>query len=79
MKSIVPWHYGGPWGSGWLGVPRAMMVNPPPSVPLPFPKVAGYKTKRERLARTIAMAVTGIAAVVAILVISFGYVMVVLT
>jgi hypothetical protein len=56
-----------------------MMVNIPPSVPLPFPKVAGYKTKRDRLARTIAMAVTGIAAVVAILVVSFGYVMVVLT
>jgi hypothetical protein len=52
-----------------------MMANPPPSVQLPF---AGFRANQDSLTRSIATAVTALAALLAILVVSFGYVAAVL-
>jgi hypothetical protein len=45
---------------------------------LPLTKITVYTARQDSLRRTLAMALTGLAALVAILVVSFGYIMVAL-
>jgi hypothetical protein len=61
------------WGIGVKpGVNNpAMLANPQPAIPLPFPKVAGYSANRDRLLRRTAAASATIAGLLAILLASF--------
>jgi hypothetical protein len=55
-----------------------MMANPLSSISLPFSKVSHFRANQDSLTRAIATAVTALAALLAILVVSFSYVVAVL-
>jgi len=49
----------------------AMLADTRPAIPLPIPKVAGYRVNRDRLLRWSATAVTTFTALIAVLFVSF--------
>ena len=52
-----------------------MLTNLLPAIPLPAPKVAGFRATRDSLLRTFATAVTALTAFIAILLLSYTYVL----
>jgi hypothetical protein len=56
-----------------------MLTSLPPAVPLPAPKVASFRVNRDRLLRICSNAVTALSAFMAILLFSYGYVLLALT
>jgi hypothetical protein len=56
-----------------------MLAKLPPATPLLPRKVAGFRTNRDRTSRAFATAVTALTAFIAILLLSYGYVLLALS
>ena len=52
-----------------------MLAKTPPAIPVPVPKVAGFRANRDRLLQSFATAVTALTAFIAIVLFASGFVL----
>ena len=56
-----------------------MLTNRLPAIPLPVPRIAGFRVNRDSLLQTFATAVTALSALIAILFFSYTFVLLALS